>query len=182
MSKRGQDPAGPGRPDDGRPDGPLQRLHDPPADRPTGPATGAEEIIRSLAAGTYAGEAERERDGATPPYVVRMRALRPRVHFLSTKTRIEGGTLRLDRRALQQHDQDRRGRPRSPPSSTTPRTCSWRRGPPMRTCPTWPLARGPVPIRRLAAGRVSPRGLHGQRHADDAPHRAPDAHDDHQRR
>jgi hypothetical protein len=56
---------------------------------------GAEEIIRSLAAGTYAVKLSGSGTGATPPYVVRMRALPASVHILSTKTRIEGGTLRL---------------------------------------------------------------------------------------
>ena len=56
---------------------------------------GAEEIIRSLAAGTYAVKLSGSGSGATPPYVVRMRVLPATVHILSTKTRIEGGTLRL---------------------------------------------------------------------------------------
>ena len=55
---------------------------------------GAEEIIRSLAAGTYAVKLSGSGTGATPPYVVRMRALPATVHILSSKTRIEGGTLR----------------------------------------------------------------------------------------
>ena len=56
---------------------------------------GAEEIIRSLVGRYVRREVERQRTGATPPYVVRMRKLPATVHILSTKTRIEGGTLRL---------------------------------------------------------------------------------------
>jgi hypothetical protein len=56
---------------------------------------GAEEIIRSLAAGSYAVKLSGSGTGATPPYVVRMRVLPASVHILSTKVRIEGGTLRL---------------------------------------------------------------------------------------
>ncbi len=56
---------------------------------------GAEEIIRSLSAGTYAVKLSGSGTGATPPYVVRLRKLPASVHILSTKVRIEGGTLRL---------------------------------------------------------------------------------------
>ena len=56
---------------------------------------GSEEIIRSLAAGTYAVKLTGSGDDATPPYVLRERALPATVHILSSRTRIESGTLRL---------------------------------------------------------------------------------------
>ena len=56
---------------------------------------GPEEIIRSLSAGTYAVKLTGTGTTATPPYAVRMRAMPATVHLLSSRTRIEGSTLRL---------------------------------------------------------------------------------------
>ena len=70
----------------GGPDGPVQRLLDAPADLRPRRATASEEIIRSLAAGTYAVKLTGSGTGSTPPYVIRMRAL-PATRPLSFRPR-----------------------------------------------------------------------------------------------
>ncbi len=56
---------------------------------------GAEEIIRSLPAGTYAVRLTGSGTGSTPPHLVLIRKMLSSVHVMSSINRIEGGTLRL---------------------------------------------------------------------------------------
>jgi hypothetical protein len=55
----------------------------------------SEEIIRSLPAGTYSVRFSGSGTTANTPYIFRMHKLSATVQTLSTRTRIEGGTLRL---------------------------------------------------------------------------------------
>lgn len=55
----------------------------------------AEEIIKSLAAGTYAVKFSGSGDGSTPAYAGLIRSMPASVHLLSTRNRIDDGTLRL---------------------------------------------------------------------------------------
>ena len=56
---------------------------------------GAEEIIRNLAAGTYAIKLSGSGDDATPPYAVLIKKMLASVHVYSSRARVEGSTLRL---------------------------------------------------------------------------------------
>jgi len=57
--------------------------------------TGAEEIIRSLPAGTYAVRTSGSGSSSTPAYALLMKRMPNSVHVVSSRARIEGNTLRL---------------------------------------------------------------------------------------
>lgn len=57
--------------------------------------TATEEIIRSLPAGSYAVRLSGSGTSATPDYAFRIKTIQKGVHVLSSRTRVDGGVLRL---------------------------------------------------------------------------------------